>query len=91
MISRRWLTRTIPLVTRPIADPAAMVRSRGYAKLLAVAALLGVPISAAACAFLALDSYLQKELFTALPRGLGFATAPAGPRWRCGYPRRHGR
>jgi H+/Cl- antiporter ClcA len=77
MISRRWLTRTIPLVTRPIADPAAMVRSRGYAKLLALAALLGIPISAAAYGFLALDSYLQKELFTALPHGLGFATAPA--------------
>jgi H+/Cl- antiporter ClcA len=64
-------------VTRPIADPAALVRSRAYAKLLVLAALLGVPISAAAYGFLALDSYLQKELFTALPQALGFATAPA--------------
>jgi hypothetical protein len=42
-----------------------------------MAAILGMPISAAAYGFLALASYLQKELFTRLPHGLGFATAPA--------------
>jgi H+/Cl- antiporter ClcA len=42
-----------------------------------VCAILGVPVSAAAYGFLALVSYLQKELFTQLPHGLGFATAPA--------------
>jgi len=42
-----------------------------------VAAILGVPISAAAFGFLALVNYLQEELFTHLPHGLGFATAPA--------------
>jgi H+/Cl- antiporter ClcA len=42
-----------------------------------VAAILGVPVSAAAYGFLALVSYLQKELFTHLPHGLGFAAAPA--------------
>jgi H+/Cl- antiporter ClcA len=54
-----------------------MLRSRAYAGLLLVAAILGVPISAAAFGFLALVSYLQEELFTHLPHGLGFATVPA--------------
>src|SRR5215831_15539127 len=51
-------------------DPAAMLRSRAYLGLLVVAAVLGVPISAAAFGFLALVSYLQEELFTHLPHGL---------------------
>jgi len=59
------------------ADPLALLRSRAYARLLVVAAILGVPISAAAWGFLALVSYLQKELFTHLPHGLGYSTAPA--------------
>jgi H+/Cl- antiporter ClcA len=63
-------------VTGP-PDPAAMLRSRAYVRLLVVAAILGVPISAAAWGFLALVSYLQKELFTHLPHGLGYSTAPA--------------
>jgi H+/Cl- antiporter ClcA len=54
-----------------------MLRSRAYVLLLVMAAILGVPISAAAYGFLALVSYLQKELFTHLPHGLGFSTAPA--------------
>jgi H+/Cl- antiporter ClcA len=58
-------------------DPAALLRSRSYLGLLVIAALLGVPISAAAYGFLALVSYLQSELFTHLPHGLGFASAPA--------------
>jgi len=59
------------------ADPMTMLRSRAYVRLLIVAAVLGVPISAAAYGFLALVSYLQKELFTHLPHGLGFSTVPA--------------
>jgi H+/Cl- antiporter ClcA len=54
----------------------AILRSRAYVGLLAVAAILGVPISAAAYGFLALVDYLQKELFTHLPHGLGFSTVP---------------
>jgi H+/Cl- antiporter ClcA len=54
-----------------------MLRSRAYVALLIMGAILGVPISAAAYGFLALVSYLQKELFTHLPHGLGFATTPA--------------
>lgn len=62
-------------VTTP-ADPAALLRSRAYVQLLVFAAILGVPISAAAYGFLALASYLQKELYTHLPHGLGFASTP---------------
>src|SRR5262249_56497324 len=57
--------------------PAAMLRSPAYVRLLVVAAILGVPISAAAYGFLALVSYLQKELFIHLPHGFGYSTAPA--------------
>jgi len=58
-------------------DPVALLRSRSYLRLLILAAILGVPISAAAYGFLALVSYLQKEIFTHLPHGLGFSTEPA--------------
>jgi hypothetical protein len=46
-------------VTTP-ADPLALLRSRAYVQLLVVAAILGVPVSAAAYGFLALVDYLQK-------------------------------
>jgi H+/Cl- antiporter ClcA len=58
------------------ADPAALLRSRSYLAMLLIAALLGVPVSAAAYGFLALVSYLQKEIFTRLPHGVGFASEP---------------
>ncbi len=54
----------------------ALLRSRSYLRLLILAAILGVPISAAAYGFLALVSYLQEEIFTHLPHRLGFATEP---------------
>lgn len=60
-------------------DPQALLRSKGYLRLLLLAALIGVPISAAAYGFLALVSYLQRQLFTHLPDGLGFHGAP--PWW----------
>jgi H+/Cl- antiporter ClcA len=59
-----------------VPDPRALLRSRSYVQLLVVAAVLGVPVSAAAYGFLALVDYLQKEIFTHLPHGLGFATTP---------------
>ncbi len=58
------------------ADPVTLLRSRSYLGLLLLAALLGVPVSATAYGFLALVSYLQKELFTRLPHGIGFAGEP---------------
>src|SRR5881394_2366148 len=59
------------------SDPRALLRSRAYLRLLVIAAALGVPVSAAAYGFLALVSYLQSEIFTHLPHGLGFQDEPA--------------
>jgi H+/Cl- antiporter ClcA len=57
-------------------DPRALLRSRSYLQLLILAAVFGVPVSAAAYGFLKLVSYLQQEIFTHLPHGLGFSTEP---------------
>src|ERR1700744_1504016 len=53
-------------------DPQVLLRSKSYVGLLILAAVLGVPVSAAAYGFLALVAYLQREIFTHLPDGLGF-------------------
>jgi H+/Cl- antiporter ClcA len=63
-------------VTTPPTDPVALLRSRSYLGLLVLAAIIGVPVSAVAYGFLALVDYLQKEIFTHLPHGLGYDTAP---------------
>src|SRR4029453_8407066 len=60
----------------PPSAPAAILRSRSYVGLLLLAAMLGVPISAAAYGYLALVGKLQHWVFTDLPEGLGFAGAP---------------
>jgi H+/Cl- antiporter ClcA len=60
-------------------DPFRLVRSRAYLQLLAVAAVLGVPVSAAAYGFLALVSELQSWTYTSLPDALGFDRTP--PWW----------
>jgi H+/Cl- antiporter ClcA len=60
-------------------DPQVLLRSKGYLRLLILAAVLGAPVSAAAYGFLALVSYLQPEIFTHLPNGLGFHGEP--PWW----------
>jgi H+/Cl- antiporter ClcA len=57
-------------------DPIALLRSRSYAALLVICAILGVPIAAAAYFFLQLVSHLQRWVFTDLPNGLGFAGEP---------------
>ena len=57
-------------------DPLALLRSRNYLRLLVLAALIGVPVSAAAYAFLKLVDWLQEQLFTELPEALGFDSAP---------------
>jgi H+/Cl- antiporter ClcA len=63
-------------VTMP-PDPIALLRSRSYLALLVLAAIIGVPISAAAYFFLALVSNLQERIFTDLPNGLAIAFAVA--------------
>ncbi len=59
------------------ADLEALLRSRRYLGLLLIAALLGVPIAAAAYWFLQLTAYTKTWTFTDLPHGLGFASIPA--------------
>src|SRR3954447_5065259 len=66
-------------VTPPSAlDPAALLRSPDYLKLLVLAAILGVPISAAAYWFLYLVDRLQTWTYNAsdLPKWLGFSHVP---------------
>ena len=46
------------------SDPLALLRSRSYVALLVLAAIIGVPVSAAAYFFLALVSKLQGWIFT---------------------------
>src|SRR5262249_51652940 len=58
-------------------DPLAVLRSRRYLALLGFAAVLGVPISAAAYWFLWAIHHGRHWLFEALPSALGFATASA--------------
>jgi H+/Cl- antiporter ClcA len=58
-------------------DPLAVVRSRRYLGLLVLAAILGVPISAAAYWFLWAIHHGRHWLFETLPAALGFTTAPA--------------
>jgi hypothetical protein len=57
---------------------AALLRSRSYAVLLVLAAIVGVPVSAAAYFFLALVSKLQEWIFTRLPKELGFTPSRCG-------------
>ncbi|MBK3616629.1 chloride channel protein, partial [Streptomyces sp. MBT98] len=58
-------------------DPYAAVRTRKYAGLLLMAAVLGVPVSAIAFGFLALVSELQSLTYTELPKALGFDATPS--------------
>jgi hypothetical protein len=58
-------------------EPMAVLRSRQYLGLLVLAAILGVPISAAAYFFLWAVNHGHQWLFETLPSTLGFDTAPA--------------
>jgi H+/Cl- antiporter ClcA len=64
------------VTTTPTADPTALLRSPRYVRLLVLAAVLGVPISAVAYGFLALVSVLQRWVYKDLPAALGYAVAP---------------
>jgi hypothetical protein len=57
-------------------DPATLLRSPEYLRLLALAAVIGVPISAAAYYFLQLVGFLQAWVFKDLPQTLGFGATP---------------
>ena len=57
-------------------DPAALLRSRNYLRLLVLAAIIGAPISVVAYFFLTLVTKLQQWIFTDLPKSLGFHGTP---------------
>ncbi|WP_405836087.1 chloride channel protein [Streptomyces platensis] len=57
-------------------DPYALVRTRGYLKLLLVAGAIGFPVCAVAFGFLALVHELEPLIYQDLPRALGFAGTP---------------
>ncbi|MFC7725400.1 chloride channel protein [Nocardioides sp. GCM10028917] len=58
-------------------DPVAIIRSRPYLVALALAAVLGVPISAVAYGFLALVDAIQEFLFVDLPADVFTGSTPA--------------
>ena len=60
-----------------LADPMAVLRSRAYLSALVLAALLGIPISAASYGFLALVQKLQDAIFEDIPGDLFTGTTPA--------------
>src|SRR4051812_10242856 len=58
-------------------DPAAVIRSKPYLFALVLAAILGIPISAAAYGFLALVGWIQESLFDDLPQQIFTGGTPA--------------
>ncbi|WP_413754035.1 chloride channel protein [Streptomyces sp. R-74717] len=70
-------TTIMPATTTAPPDPFTLIRTRAYATLLVVAALLGIPISAVAFGFLALVDRLQSLTYDDLPRALGFTGTPS--------------
>ena len=61
----------------PALDPVTVLRSRAYLSALVLAAILGIPISAAAYGFLALVTKLQEIIFSDLPGDLFSGGTPA--------------
>ena len=57
-------------------DPMALLRTSAYVRLLVLAALIGLPVSALAYGFLELVAELQSVLFDDLPGWLGFDSPP---------------
>jgi H+/Cl- antiporter ClcA len=60
----------------PAPDPLTLLRSRAYVRLLLLAAIIGVPISAVAYGFLKLVAVLQSAFFESLPHQLGLDPVP---------------
>ena len=67
-----------PETSAPAApDPVQLLRSRAYVKLLVLAALIGIPVSALSYGFLELSTELQHVIFDDAPGWFGFDTPPA--------------
>jgi len=60
----------------PVADPAALIRSSAYRRLLVLAALIGLLVSTASWAFLELVHELEVWVYKDLPDHFGYTTAP---------------
>jgi H+/Cl- antiporter ClcA len=60
-------------------DPGAILLSKGFVVLLAIAAIVGVVVSLAAWCFLELVYQIQQEVFHHLPNALGYHSGP--PLW----------
>jgi H+/Cl- antiporter ClcA len=58
-------------------DPATIVRTAGYRRLLVLAAVVGFFVSLAAWAFLTLVPWIQDTVFKTIPHALGYTEAPS--------------
>ena len=58
-------------------DPGALIRSRGYAGVLILAAIVGIVVSVAGWAFLELTVRMQHWAYVDLPMAIGFAATPS--------------
>jgi H+/Cl- antiporter ClcA len=58
-------------------DPAALLKDKSYLALLAMGAIIGVPVSALAYFFLKIVAEVQQYVFKTLPNDLGFNGAPS--------------
>ena len=58
-------------------NPISVLRSRAYLKLVVLAGLIGIPISAGAYWFLEFTNDLQGWVFTNLPHAAGYHSAPS--------------
>ncbi len=65
-----------PATPTPPSDPMELLKSASYVRLLVLAALIGIPVSAVAYFYLALVGHLQTWCYESLPGGLGFHGTP---------------
>ena len=70
------VVRSMSSVASLPIDPGALIRSRQYRVLLVLAAIIGLIVSSASWGFLELVHELQILVYTNLPHGLGYASAP---------------
>ncbi|MDX6312638.1 MAG: hypothetical protein QOF44_2102 [Streptomyces sp.] len=65
-------------MTAPAAPttPFELLRTSGYRRLLLLAALVGIPVSLVAFGFMALEHFLERQIWESLPHALGHATPP---------------
>ena len=62
--------------TQKPPDPAAILKSRSFLALLALGAIIGVPVATVAYFFLEAVAKVQTEIFSDLPIALGFHSEP---------------